>query len=705
MISQTAEASLGGLAWFQKFLKDELAPFPGRGRQVARMVLASTLLMLISMTFRLPYGAFGSIYALVLSRDSLEATARDVWGIAVGFAVAEAWLIFGFQVALADPAVRFVWIAAGLFLGFWAMSALRDFAASSRFGYLIAITITLWDKHDTPSAKVEDALWAGGVIIMASLLTLAVEVLFHGSWPGVVHGISERLASTEDFLLRLADDDPRMEQASREVAKLAQAGTSRMRQALRRSGFNAQSLETMGAVVALTGRLVDLVANVPYLTEQLSAADRQRVLTVVARIRAIRETLVHAPNVTAGELTVSQDSPTTLPLLREIEQTLDFLGQALVQPESQKIFSPGPTPARQRESLLTARLFDRSHIRFGLRGCVASTMCYVVFNALEWPQISTAVTTCFLTALTTIGASRQKQFLRITGAMIGGFGVGMGAQIFILPYVDSIPEFTILFAVTIAFASWIATSTPRLSYFGLQVAVAFCLITVQEFRFQTSLTVARDRVLGILLGLLMMWLFFDQLWSQHAGDEMKRIFVESFRLLARLTRGTATEDLRLAIEETSELRAIINARLDTVRALADSVLFEFGDHRRRDLAMRAVVRQLQPQLRTLFVLRIALLKYRLQTPGFALPPEVITCLKEYDMISAGMLEEIAIRVESDRTDFGDPGAAERDLLRLARQRTEDAAVAYLAPGTRKSLIRLLHATEAITVHLVLGTAT
>lgn len=49
------------------------------------------------------------------------------------------------------------------------------------------------------------------------------------------------------------------------------------------------------------------------------------------------------------------------------------------------------------------------------------------------------------------------------------------------------------------------------SYFGLQIAVAFYLVNLQEFAFQTSLSVARDRVVGILLGLLVMWLVFDQL--------------------------------------------------------------------------------------------------------------------------------------------------------------------------------------------------
>jgi multidrug resistance protein MdtO len=104
----------------------------------------------------------------------------------------------------------------------------------------------------------------------------------------------------------------------------------------------------------------------------------------------------------------------------------------------------------------------------------------VIYNAIAWPGISTAVTTCLLTALSTIGSSRQKQLLRITGAAVGGFLVGMGSQIFILPYLDSVAGFVVLFVAVTALSSWFMTSSPRLSYFGIQVALAFFLVNVSE---------------------------------------------------------------------------------------------------------------------------------------------------------------------------------------------------------------------------------
>jgi multidrug resistance protein MdtO len=223
--------------------------------------------------------------------------------------------------------------------------------------------------------------------------------------------------------------------------------------------------------------------------------------------------------------------------------------------------------------------------------------------------------------------------------------IGIGAQVFILPNIDSIGGFTVLFMAVAVLSAWIATSSPRLSYLGVQIVAAFCLINLQEFKFQTSLAVARDRVVGILLGLFMMWLAFDFLWSAPAGVAMKRAFVSVLRLLAQLAREPMSQDIRVASERSYVLRETINTQFDKVRSLADGVLFEFGPSRQQDLALRDRIRQWQPQLRTLFVMRIASLKYRLQLPGFELPESVRLWQRQYDDRSADIFSDLADRIE------------------------------------------------------------
>jgi hypothetical protein len=81
-------------------------------------------------------------------------------------------------------------------------------------------------------------------------------------------------------------------------------------------------------------------------------------------------------------------------------------------------------------------------------------------------------------------------------AVVGGLILGIGAQVFILPYLDSITGFIVLFVAVSAVAAWFAASSPRLSYFGVQIIVAFYLINLQGFKEQISLGVARDRVVA-----------------------------------------------------------------------------------------------------------------------------------------------------------------------------------------------------------------
>jgi multidrug resistance protein MdtO len=150
---------------------------------------------------------------------------------------------------------------------------------------------------------------------------------------------------------------------------------------------------------------------------------------------------------------------------------------------------------------------------------------------------------------------------------------------------------------------------------------------------------------GILLGLSMMWLAFDQLWRAPAGVQMKRTFVANLRLLAQLTREPLSEDLDAVIARRTLLRETIQKQFGKVRSLADGVLFEFGPTRRQDLALRDRIRRGQPQLRTFFVLRKTLIKYRLQSRGFELPENVRQAQQEFDEYLARRLDDMANRLE------------------------------------------------------------
>ena len=283
-----------------------------------------------------------------------------------------------------------------------------------------------------------------------------------------------------------------------------------------------------------------------------------------------------------------------------------FVSESSIDPRLEILESP---PSSNRIFVPDA-FSNPEHLRFVLGGTLAAMICYVLYVSLDWPGISTSVTTCVFTALSNVGTSRQKQVLRIVGAVLGGFVFGMGSQIFILPNIDSIAGFIVLFAVVTAVAAWVSTSSSRLSYVGLQIALAFYLITLSEFRIQTSLAIARDRAIGVLLGTFMMWLVFERLYSRPAGDEMVRIFVSNLRLLAELANnspgGTDTE----AIVKIRRQRDLVYRYFNDVNAQADAVPFETGPARAADMAARDRIRRWQASLRTFYLLEAPLIQFR-----------------------------------------------------------------------------------------------
>jgi multidrug resistance protein MdtO len=350
-------------------------------------------------------------------------------------------------------------------------------------------------------------------------------------------------------------------------------------------------------------------------------------------------------------------------VMREMENTVALIPQAFAGARSIDEYQ-APSETTPRSRLIAADAFaNPERFRFALRGCFAVGACYVIYKSIDWPGMAVPVMlTCFLTALSTIGASRQRQVLRFAGFVVGGLVIGMSSQIFILPYLDSIGGFTVFFVLVTALAAWFMTSSPRLSFFGLQLGAVFYVINMQKFARETSLAVARDRVAGVFLGLLIMWLIFDQLWSAPASVQMRSVFISSLRLLAQFAREPVSADIRSAIQRTSGLRDTISTKFDNVRSLADGVLLEFGPSRAHDLALRDRIRKWQPQLCALFIMRGAALNYRLQLPGFVLPEAVVACLRAYDECSAQLLESIADRMEGKPSQGGPVSADSLALL-------------------------------------------
>jgi multidrug resistance protein MdtO len=629
----------GRVSWALEFLRRELAPYPGRLSTVTRMVLAATLTMLIIMTFHLPAGALGGYFALIISRESLGSTAKQTWLTIVFFCLGTVYVMLGIAVFVDSPVTHFLWVIGSFYLIFFVMGTARNYSLAAGFSFLIATVIPIWDRAGEVNLKVALTLYILLSVVIGTFCTLFVELVYRSFHPvdPVIAGIADRLHVAAAVLKTSAHGRPPPQKVQARLQQYAMVGPSILRQQIIRSGISESARARSAAVVSMSGRMVELCAAALEHAAPRSPTDNARLQELGAVLEAQASAIRELPDVSRiGQGTVltwegSEAPSASLPILPEIARSVRLLSEIFnsfgYQTEAANPFRSGASRAREKARtialLLGARPSDifvedaftnRDHLVFALRGCLAASLCYIIYTGIDWPGINTSVATCIITALGTIGSSRQKQALRIGGAIVGGFLISIPAQVFLLPLMDSINSFTFFFAAVSAIAAWFATSSPRLSYFGLQIALAFYLVNLQEPFEQISLAVARDRVVGVLLGLIAMWLVFDQIAAPLATVRMETLLRTNLNLMGDLgcavagvwAPGATQSAANDARNKFRRLRDKINDTFSQMNAQADAVPFEFGRKRAQKLRQRERMQTMQPAMRSVFLLEITL---------------------------------------------------------------------------------------------------
>ena len=597
--------------WFPDFLRKELAPFPGRGAIVARMVIAASITAILIVTFRIPGGAIGVLSAFLLSRESLQSTAQSTLALGGAFVAGGLFIPIGSRFFASIPITHFLWEGISLFIVFFLLKTLTSYLLAINLGAIATAMFTIWYLPGPGEKNVELSLWQVLAALIGAVVTLAVEVVFHAIHRSdeVVVGVDVRLQHIEALMEDYAANRSVSPETSRMLAQYAVVGVGALRRELARRNEEAIQRMRTSALVSLTGRAIDFAAALSSTLSDPTLQDQQRAAQLAPRIAEIRRCL--QTNEAPSRSETPAGSAGT-PLFTELEAMVSLMPSVFVSESSidprLEVLEIAPSSNR----IFVPDVFSNpEHLPFVLGGTFAAMICYVLYVSLDWPGISTSVTTCVFTALGNVGTSRQKQVLRIAGAVLGGFVFGIGSQMFVLPNIDSITGFIVLFAAVTAIAAWISTSSSRLSYVGLQMALAFYLITLSEFHFQTSLTLARDRAVGVLLGSFAMWLVFERLYSRPAGDEMVRIFISNLRLLAELVNASPAGTDTDAILKVRRQRDQVYRNFNEVNSQADAVPFETGPARVADMAARDRIRRWQASLRTFYLLEAPLIQFRI----------------------------------------------------------------------------------------------
>ena len=636
-VGASAPPSPPFIQWFGSFLRQELKPYPGRAILALRYTVAATITMLLIVTFRLPGAAVGGFFSLLISREAPITTLRGGISTVASFLCGTAFLLTGAILLVDYPLTHFLWVMFSFFVAFYGLSALSNYGAGTAFAIVIVLSVPAWDQTLPQAALVVSNLWVLGSVALAVTVTIVVEFAFSlfDTRDELTEGLEQRLEAVR-VVLQQSARGTRSPEAMGKLAQFAMIGVSRLRRLALRPTPARRDPARLSTTVALVGRLVDILAAFRRF-EALTPNDAPHLQAMADQIAKLQRK-IRGRN---GEQPIQplQTPSDAALILLGLEQPLELLRISLYSAPGQS-FALDQIDAAPPGIFKPDAFHNPEHLNFALRGCLAATLCYFIFNAVFWPGLNTSLFTCVVTAITSIGSSRQKQLLRFSGALIGGVVLGIGSQVLILPALDTVAGFTVMFAAVTAVAAWILSSSPRLSYFGNQLALAFYLLQLRGPSPQTNLAIARDNIMGIMLGLVMMWLVFETLGSKPAVQVMRELFAENLNLMAELARPWP-QGKPADLKKIRTLREKISQNFLAVNSQADAVLFEIGRSRGQSLAVRSRLRAWQPQLRSLFLMQNALLQYRLQVSPRDLPAPLVRASVRFDSEVSALLEGIA----------------------------------------------------------------
>ena len=649
------------------FWRAEIAPAPGRLNATLRIVVAATIVLVTSMTLQLPMVDSSLLVVMFLtalgpgaaSQNTVAVVMTSVIGIALlTVAIALSLLIFKFTIDY--PPLRVAAMAGAIFLG---MFAFRVFAVPTA-GFIFALVVleVLADANLTSAESlVRDALWVWVAVAYPAAVAVCVNLLLLPADPEPLlrREAAERLRAVARALTALPGSEG-VRAAAASLATFSRQGAAPLLKLVKLAEMQDSTVKPLraerAARVALLTRLVEEAALVPTLPAEPSPEERTRLADVAAACNqlaaAIASRAITLPQPPPPFSAVGEAPSAMAAVLFELERIVHEFPLA-ERPESDR---PDPHAGLFVPDALT----NPDYVQFALKATLAAMFCYVVYNAVDWPGISTSMTTCLVVALGSTGATIRKATLRLVGCAIAGV-LALVTIVFVEPHMTSITELALVVAAVTAPAAWIALGSQRTAYMGIQIAFTFYLSVLQGFDPGTNVTEFRDRFVGVLFGVVVMAFVFGYVWPERAGTGMARSVTTALRRMAELARGAG--DLRAP-------RAAAWQSLAEADRFAEVSGFEPGTRasqgEQRDKRVRALI---DPVREVLLVQTALLQQITTQTPVVAIETRSRAARSSFANAIAEALTATANRLETGATlqptDLRMPFAAMREASRAS----------------------------------------
>ncbi len=594
------------------FLRRELAPTPGRAGATFRLTLAAIAATIPILTHHIPHALVALIMLYLVTRED---TAATVIGSILGWVGVTMGLGLGLlacKISLDIPELRFCLVGLFLFGGLFLKSAIAIEGLGTAIGVPLGLSLIIPDLiPPNPEQVVYFHLWLWCCVTIGLSVNAGVQLLLNPGDPLMLlrRELDTRLLAVEQALRRLAGNIP-VEPPPVSLETLGIAGMSRPLALLKSASmihrWARERHERLTTIITLVDRLVtSAIALEEVAPPPEGEIHRERLLKVADACDRTRQAFaeLRLPSPSEWIVLAAQPAAAALSPLADMERTLDEITLA-VPGRFKDSGESGAESAEKLRLFLPDAFTNPEHVRFAVKGALAAFICYVIFVGFDYPGIYTCVITVLVVSLSTIGASNQKGILRFGGAAVGG-GMAMVALMYLFPNAETIGGFWLIFGAGTAVAAWATFGTPRIFYGGYQTGLAFYKGVLQGFGQVTTLTVIRDRLIGVFFGLIVFGIVEEVLWPVSATDALRRSLAELMHLLAELAR-TRTGSLAPTVtgDEVDAWRRRISQKVQDVQELIESSKFEL-----RSLKV-SEIQKLTGEAQIIFILLLSLARQR-----------------------------------------------------------------------------------------------
>jgi multidrug resistance protein MdtO len=649
-------------AWLKSFW-DDLQPTPGRLGCTLRIVLASVLTLVLLLVWQVPYTSLGLYCVFLFRRNNPSVSLRSVLYSYLGMVAA---VIVEFAVVILtdnDPMARVLSIAFVAFISGMLMIATTTPSLGCFWGFTYCALIANWEYHTTADVAVRRSLWLVAACTVGFSCAIAMEYIFNSRNPATELQKQSRmryLAVGRMFNLFASEAKPgELATATSYVTRLAAAGPAEMQRL--HHAIVRRNPDAYGdpARIILLARLMDFSAAFAMYTSVHSDPEfRERCAGIARQCHAFL-----SDSALPFEQHRKFRSDAIPTLLDSVEDTLHNLRSMQNGNHAAGNEEPIVLPQKQTGFFVPGVFNDKNTVAYALKLSLCATICYVLYHAVDWPGISTCVPTVLVAALSTTGTMKQKSVHRFLGSVIGGLVLGLGSTAFLFPYMDSITSLIILVACVTFLAAWCGRGR-RFNYVGRQLAFSFYLVAFEGFGPPMQLAPARDRLIGIILALTVMWLVFDQMWPVRTTSAMRQVLATILHDTAAIFQLTDTaKQYEVSSQHSDVVRSHFAKTLAELQTMNDAVKYEYGTDRESHVRSGKMMMKAALASRALFWNELAML-HNTKThdcPGHASLSEMrCNIAKRLDALADGMLGKTPTSI-ADATTFTFPAFIESPL--------------------------------------------